>query len=500
MGCNVVISSVSASVILVIPGFNRAVYTLWRNDVVEYFAEQLSDFAFTANGWVQSYRSRCLKPPIIYGEVSCPNPVTVFWSKTAQSMTSCSMKGMLTGPVTILNLSFGMTSQGLRLGNKIALVIKKVEDLDTAGIQIHTHMCYYIFNNVIHSIIKMDADMITSENSWSDEKLLSISTRKYAEVKASLTNMVSAAKLIRTQLASTKVAVACGDAQQPGDMEWVEFVCWVTSFLRQGQPSALLETKARNGCRRHPRPRRELCSDGGESRERFWICCGILSKGLEALVLGLERGISGTGGIRSCREPEAGMSAATAVVGGADESGGSATEPGGVEPGSCCAKFSRSSEFRLHIRGGCLGTDQSYLHGALKALVEHEARIVMSSALLWLPLLSQQLKASMELIHVMVVTNVEALDGEMVTVVMAGVGHAEAMKMDVDVVVDAKSEMVEKDAKAAAAAQSMGVDEGAHRYGWEGHEVVVVAYVMEALNKLEAAVAVEAGVMKALKN
>jgi len=77
-----------------------------RNDMVEYFGEQLSGFTFTANGWVQSYGSRCVKPPIIYGDVSRPKPMTVFWSSTAQSLTKRPMKGMLTGPVTILNWSF----------------------------------------------------------------------------------------------------------------------------------------------------------------------------------------------------------------------------------------------------------------------------------------------------------------------------------------------------------------------------------------------------------
>jgi 5-methyltetrahydropteroyltriglutamate--homocysteine methyltransferase len=86
-------------------------YVLQRNDMVEYFGEQLSGFAFTANGWVQSYGSRCVKPPIIYGDVSRPNPMTVFWSKTAQSMTARPMKGMLTGPVTILNWSFVRNDQ-----------------------------------------------------------------------------------------------------------------------------------------------------------------------------------------------------------------------------------------------------------------------------------------------------------------------------------------------------------------------------------------------------
>ncbi|KAG6696866.1 hypothetical protein I3842_09G170100 [Carya illinoinensis] len=273
-----------------------------RNDMVEYFGEQLSGFAFTVNGWVQSYGSRCVKPPIIYGDVSRPNPMTVFWSSTAQSMTARPMKGMLTGPVTILNWSFVRNDQPrFETCYQIALAIKdEVEDLEKAGInviqideaalreglplrkseqafyldwavhsfritncgvhdttQIHTHMCYSNFNDIIHSIIDMDADVITIENSRSDEKLLSVfregvkygagigpgvydihspripsteeiadrinkmlavletnilwvnpdcglKTRKYAEVKPALKNMVAAAKLLRTQLASAK--------------------------------------------------------------------------------------------------------------------------------------------------------------------------------------------------------------------------------------------------------------------------------------------------------
>jgi 5-methyltetrahydropteroyltriglutamate--homocysteine methyltransferase len=273
-----------------------------RNDMVEYFGEQLSGFAFTANGWVQSYGSRCVKPPIIYGDVSRPKAMTVFWSKMAQDMTPRPMKGMLTGPVTILNWSFVRNDQPrFETCYQIALAIKKeVEDLEAAGIQviqideaalreglplrksehafyldwavhsfritncgvqdttqIHTHMCYSNFNDIILSIINMDADVITIENSRSDEKLLSVfregvtygagigpgvydihspripsteeiadrvnkmlavldtnilwvnpdcglKTRKYAEVMPALTAMVNAAKLIRTQLASTK--------------------------------------------------------------------------------------------------------------------------------------------------------------------------------------------------------------------------------------------------------------------------------------------------------
>ncbi|KAI3450109.1 hypothetical protein Pfo_006774 [Paulownia fortunei] len=189
------------------------------NDMVEYFGEQLSGFAFTENGWVQSYGSRCVKPPIIYGDVSCPKAMTVFWCTLAQSMTERPMKGMLTGPVTILNWSFVRNDQPrFETCYQIALAIKgEVEDLERAGInviqidepslreglplrkseqafyldwsvhsfritncavqdttQIHTHMSYSNFNDIIHSIIDMDADVISIENSRSDEKLLSV--------------------------------------------------------------------------------------------------------------------------------------------------------------------------------------------------------------------------------------------------------------------------------------------------------------------------------------
>ncbi|KAG7960318.1 hypothetical protein I3843_10G117200 [Carya illinoinensis] len=109
-----------------------------RNDMVEYFGEQLSGFAFTVNGWVQSYGSRCVKPPIIYGDVSRPKPMTVFWSSTAQSMTARPMKGMLTGPVTILNWSFVRNDQPrYETCYQIALAIKdEVEDLEKAGINV----------------------------------------------------------------------------------------------------------------------------------------------------------------------------------------------------------------------------------------------------------------------------------------------------------------------------------------------------------------------------
>ncbi|XP_050369683.1 5-methyltetrahydropteroyltriglutamate--homocysteine methyltransferase isoform X2 [Argentina anserina] len=270
-----------------------------RNDMVEYFGEQLSGFAFTSNGWVQSYGSRYVKPPIIYGDVSRPKPMTVFWSSLAQGMTKKPMKGMLTGPITIMNWSFVRDDQPrFETCYQIALAMKdEVQDLERAGItviqidepalreglplrkaeqafyldwavrsfritnctvrdttQIHTHMCYSNFNDIIHSIIDMDADVITIENSKSDEKLLSVlpagvqfgsgigpgvydvhspripsdkelrdkiknivkvldnnnvwvnpdcglKTRKYSEVRAALSNMVAAAKYNREMLA-----------------------------------------------------------------------------------------------------------------------------------------------------------------------------------------------------------------------------------------------------------------------------------------------------------
>ncbi|XP_052175521.1 5-methyltetrahydropteroyltriglutamate--homocysteine methyltransferase-like [Diospyros lotus] len=266
-----------------------------RNHTVEYFGEQLSGFAFTVNGWVQSYGSLYVKPPIIYGDVWRPNPMTVFWSSEAQSMTARPVKAMLTGPVTILNWSFVRNDQPrFTTCYQIALAIKdEVKDLEKAGIsvvqiddpglweglpftkleqiiylhwavdsfgitncgvqdttQIHTHICSSNVNDIIPSIIDMDADVITIE------KLLSVlhegvkygagfspcvfhiqrpdipstleitdkinkmlqalgpnelwvnpgcgpETRKHTEVKLALQNMVAAAKLIRTQLVST---------------------------------------------------------------------------------------------------------------------------------------------------------------------------------------------------------------------------------------------------------------------------------------------------------
>ena len=188
-----------------------------RNDMVEYFGEQLDGFLFTKNGWVQSYGSRCVKPPVIYGDVSRPNDMTVKWSRFAQANTSKLMKGMLTGPVTILQWSFVRDDQPRsETAYQIALAIRdEVVALEEAGIkiiqidepaireglplrkadhakyldwavkafrisasgvkdetQIHTHMCYSEFNDIIEHIAQMDADVITIETSRSQMELL----------------------------------------------------------------------------------------------------------------------------------------------------------------------------------------------------------------------------------------------------------------------------------------------------------------------------------------
>ncbi|WPR75054.1 5-methyltetrahydropteroyltriglutamate--homocysteine S-methyltransferase [Algoriphagus sp. NG3] len=188
-----------------------------RNDMVEYFGEQLAGFAFTKFGWVQSYGSRCVKPPIIYGDVHRPEPMTVRWSAFAQSLTEKPVKGMLTGPVTILQWSFVRNDQPRsQTCTQIALAIRdEVVDLEKAGIgviqidepaireglplrkadwqnylewavrafrisasgvkdetQIHTHMCYSEFNDIIQNIADMDADVITIECSRSQMELL----------------------------------------------------------------------------------------------------------------------------------------------------------------------------------------------------------------------------------------------------------------------------------------------------------------------------------------
>ncbi|WP_448694223.1 5-methyltetrahydropteroyltriglutamate--homocysteine S-methyltransferase [Pseudomonas rhizophila] len=269
-----------------------------RNDMVEYFAEQLDGYAFTRFGWVQSYGSRCVKPAIIYGDISRPKAMTVDWIRYAQSLTDKVMKGMLTGPVTMLMWSFPREDVSRQVqAQQLALALRdEVLDLEKAGIkivqideaafreglplrrgqwqayldwaveafrlsasgvsdetQIHTHMCYSEFNDVIKAIADMDADVITIETSRSDMELLEafeafeypndigpgvydihsprvpdtaemvalmskavkriaadrlwvnpdcgLKTRAWPETEAALVNMVAAARQLRSQLA-----------------------------------------------------------------------------------------------------------------------------------------------------------------------------------------------------------------------------------------------------------------------------------------------------------
>ncbi|MGB3387301.1 MAG: 5-methyltetrahydropteroyltriglutamate--homocysteine S-methyltransferase [Pseudaminobacter sp.] len=270
-----------------------------RNDMVQYFGEQLSGFAFTKHAWVQSYGSRCVRPPIIFGDVSRPNPMTVRWWRYAQSLTDRPVKGMLTGPVTILNWSFVRDDlPRSAVCRQIALAIRdEVIDLEEAGAamiqideaalreglplrkadwkayldwavecfrlascgvedatQIHTHMCYSEFNDIIDAIAAMDADVISIETSRSKMELLDafrdyhypneigpgvydihsprvpevsemrsllalacqrlsdgqlwvnpdcgLKTRKWEEVRPALVNMVAAARELRLQAAA----------------------------------------------------------------------------------------------------------------------------------------------------------------------------------------------------------------------------------------------------------------------------------------------------------
>ena len=188
-----------------------------RNDMVEYFGEQLKGFTFSSSGWVQSYGSRCVKPPIIFGNVSRPNAMTVKWSKFSQEQTKRIVKGMLTGPITILQWSFVRDDQPRKFtAQEIAFAIRdEVKDLESNGIrmiqidepalreglplkrkdwneylkwsveafkisasvvkdetQIHTHMCYAEFEDIIDSIAALDADVISIETSRSRMELL----------------------------------------------------------------------------------------------------------------------------------------------------------------------------------------------------------------------------------------------------------------------------------------------------------------------------------------
>ena len=192
-----------------------------RSDMVEYFGEMLKGFHFTNNGWVQSYGSRCVKPPVIYGDISRPEPMTVKWITYAQSQTSRPMKGMLTGPVTIVNWSFVRDDKDRsEVCRQIAVALRdEIHDLQSGGIkviqvdepafkegyplrsynipeyekwavdnfklavskakketQIHTHMCYSEFNDIIKTIEAMDADVITIENTRSGNELLKVFT------------------------------------------------------------------------------------------------------------------------------------------------------------------------------------------------------------------------------------------------------------------------------------------------------------------------------------
>lgn len=268
-----------------------------RNDMVEYFAEQLDGYAFTRFGWVQSYGSRCVKPAVIYGDLSRPRPMTIQWITYAQRLTDKVMKGMLTGPVTMLMWSFPREDIPREVqARQLALALRdEVVDLEAAGIrivqideaafreglplrqsawktylawateafrlcasgvaddtQIHTHMCYSEFNDVIEAIADMDADVITIETSRSDMELLEaferfeypndigpgvydihsprvpsqtemvallrkaatripaerlwvnpdcgLKTRAWPETEAALTNMVAAARTLRAEL------------------------------------------------------------------------------------------------------------------------------------------------------------------------------------------------------------------------------------------------------------------------------------------------------------
>jgi 5-methyltetrahydropteroyltriglutamate--homocysteine methyltransferase len=188
-----------------------------RNDMVEYFGEQLDGYAFSQFGWVQSYGSRCVKPPILFGDIQRPRAMTVDWTRFAQSLTDRPMKGMLTGPVTLLNWSFVRDDQPRAATcRQLALAMRaEVLDLERAGVrviqideaalreglplrraqwsqyldwavqafritangvrdetQIHTHMCYSEFNDIMAAIAAMDADVITIETSRSDMELL----------------------------------------------------------------------------------------------------------------------------------------------------------------------------------------------------------------------------------------------------------------------------------------------------------------------------------------
>jgi 5-methyltetrahydropteroyltriglutamate--homocysteine methyltransferase len=240
-----------------------------RNDMVQYFGEQLSGFTFTKHAWVQSYGSRCVRPPIIYGDVSRPEPMTVAWWQYAQSLTGRPMKGMLTGPVTILNWSFVRDDQPRNVTClQLAFAIRdEVVDLERAGApiiqideaalreglplrrhdwqiyldwavecfritasgvtdetQIHTHMCYSEFNDIIASIGAMDADVISIETARSRMELLdAFADYRYpAEIGPGVYDIHSPRVPTSEEMAALLTAAA---ARVPADQLWVNPDC-----------------------------------------------------------------------------------------------------------------------------------------------------------------------------------------------------------------------------------------------------------------------------------
>lgn len=256
-----------------------------RNDMVEYFGEQLEGFAFTKNGWVQSYGSRCVKPPIIFGDVHRPHAMTVEWSAYAQSLTSKHVKGMLTGPVTILQWSFVRNDQPRsQTCTQIALAIRdEVADLESAGIkiiqidepaireglplrnsdwqsylqwavrafrisssgvkdktQIHTHMCYSEFNDIIPNIAEMDADVITIECSRSQMELLeAFSNFKYPnEIGPGVYDIHSPRVPSKAEMVDLLEKAA---AVVPADQIWVNPDCGLKTRHWEETKKALIE-------------------------------------------------------------------------------------------------------------------------------------------------------------------------------------------------------------------------------------------------------------------
>ncbi len=255
-----------------------------RNDMVEYFGEQLEGFAFTKFGWVQSYGSRCVKPPIIYGSVSRPKAMTVDWTRFAQSLTSKLVKGMLTGPVTILQWSFVRDDQDRSITcMEIALAIRdEVKELEENGIkviqidepalreglplrhkdwqdylewaiqafrisatvvsdqtQIHTHMCYSEFNDIIDHIAKMDADVITIECTRSQMELLdAFSDFKYPNDIGPGVYDIHAPRIPHKE----EIVALIHKAQQyiPGDQLWINPDCGLKTRGWQETKEALI--------------------------------------------------------------------------------------------------------------------------------------------------------------------------------------------------------------------------------------------------------------------